>query len=72
MKHTYHIQGMTCNGCRSYVEQTLSKVDGVNNVFVDLEKKEAIIDMADHIPIENFQRKLQEGGVNYSIQDSGQ
>ena len=54
MKHTYHIHGMTCNGCRSHVEETLSKVDGVSKAMVDLEKAEATIEMVSHIPIEKF------------------
>ena len=45
MKHTYHIHGMTCNGCRSHVEETLSKVEGVSKATVDLEKAEATIEM---------------------------
>ena len=44
MKHTYHIHGMTCNGCRNHVEQTLSKIEGVTNASVDLEKAEATIE----------------------------
>ena len=54
MKHTYHIQGMTCNGCRNHVEQTLSKVEGVTNASVNLEKEEATIEMESHIPIETL------------------
>ena len=41
MKHTYHIHGMTCNGCRNHVEKTLKTVDGVTSAAVDLEKMEA-------------------------------
>ena len=67
MKHTYPIQGMTCNGCRSHVEQTLSKVDGVTNASVNLENAEATIEMESHIPIETFQKALQEDGDTYSI-----
>ena len=71
MKRTYHIQGMTCNGCRNHVEQTLSKVDGVKDVSVDLEKAEASIDMETHIPIENFQNALQEDSARYNIHSPG-
>lgn len=54
MKHTYHIHGMTCNGCRSHVEETLSKVKGISKVTVNLEKAEATIEMEKHIPIKPF------------------
>ena len=72
MKHTYHIHGMTCNGCRNHVEKTLAKVDGASEVSVDLEKAQAIIEMESHIPIERFQEALAEGGGSYSIHPSGQ
>ncbi|MEH6746551.1 MAG: heavy metal translocating P-type ATPase [Maribacter arcticus] len=72
MKHTYHIHGMTCNGCRSHVEQTLSEVDGVKNASVDLEKAEATIEMQSHIAIETFQKALQKDGGNYSIHNPGE
>ena len=71
MKHTYHIHGMTCNGCRSHVEQTLSKVDGVTKASVNLEKAEATIEMKSQMPIETFQKALQQDGGNYSIHKLG-
>ncbi|WP_282055742.1 heavy metal translocating P-type ATPase [Maribacter luteus] len=67
MKHTYHIHGMTCNGCRSHVEETLSKVEGVLKATVNLEKAEATIEMESHIPIETFQEALNNDGGRYSI-----
>ncbi|WP_452602464.1 heavy metal translocating P-type ATPase [Pontimicrobium sp. MEBiC06410] len=67
MKHTYHIHGMTCNGCRSHVEETLSKVEGVTKAIVSLEKAEATIEMESHIPIETFQKALKNDGDRYSI-----
>ena len=67
MKHTYHIQGMTCNGCRSHVEKTLSEVEGVTNAAVDLEQEEATLEMEAHIPLETFQKALKEDGGTYSI-----
>lgn len=71
MKHTYHIHGMTCNGCRSHVEDTLSKVKGVSAAHVDLEKGEATIEMQEHIPIESFQEALKADGGRYSIHQPG-
>ncbi|TYA53123.1 heavy metal translocating P-type ATPase [Formosa maritima] len=72
MKHTYHIHGMTCNGCRTHVEETLSKVEGVSKATVNLEKAEATIEMALHIPIETFQEALKNDGGRYSIHNQGE
>nr|WP_298922818.1 heavy metal translocating P-type ATPase [uncultured Allomuricauda sp.] len=72
MKHTYHIHGMTCNGCKTHVDKTLSNVEGVTNVSVDLEKAEAVIEMESHIPIEKFQEALKQDGGSYSIQTLGE
>ena len=71
MKHRYHIHGMTCNGCRTHVEETLSKVKGVTRVMVDLEKAEAAIEMEQHIPLEQFQMALENDGGRYSIHKPG-
>lgn len=71
MKHTYHIHGMTCNGCRSHVEETLSKVKGVSKASVNLEKAEVIVEMESHIPLETFQEALKKDGGRYSIHNQG-
>ncbi len=71
MKHTYHIHGMTCNGCRSHVQESLTKVKGVIMVSVDLEKGQAIIEMDSHIPIDKFQEALKNDGGGYSIHEYG-
>ncbi|MFV8225021.1 heavy metal translocating P-type ATPase [Christiangramia aquimixticola] len=67
MKHTYKITGMTCNGCRSHVEQTLQKVEGVSSVMVDLKDHVATIEMDKHIPLDTFEAALQKDGGNYHI-----
>lgn len=72
MKHTYHIHGMTCNGCRSHVEETLSKVNGVSKASVNLEKAEANIEMESNIPIEIFQEALKKDGGRYRIHNLGE
>lgn len=72
MKHTYKISGMTCNGCRSHVEQTLSKVEGVLLAKVNLEKAEATIDTKAEISIEVLQNALKKDGDTYSIYKAGQ
>ena len=72
MKHTYHIHGMTCSGCRHHVEETLSKVDGVSKATIHLEKAEATIAMEWHIPIETLQEALKRAGGRYSIHQQGE
>ena len=67
MRHSYRITGMTCNGCRSHVEETLKGVNGVTEAKVNLEKAEAEVGMDHHIKISEFQKALKEAGGNYKI-----
>jgi heavy metal translocating P-type ATPase len=67
MTHTYSVYGMSCNNCRAHVEEALKKVNGVNNVSVDLQKAEAVIEMESHIQLEKFQEALKNQGGSYSI-----
>lgn len=58
MKHTYTIAGMTCNGCRSSVEEKLNNVDGIIKATVNLETTEAVIEAENSISIEVLQNAL--------------
>lgn len=44
MKKTYHISGMTCNGCKAKVEHLLNTLDNVTDVLVDLASETATIE----------------------------
>lgn len=70
MNHTYKISGMTCNGCKSHVQETLSKIAGVTNATVDLEKGEASIEMSNHLSIETLQKPFE--GSSYNIHLPGE
>ncbi len=72
MKHTYHIDGMTCKGCQNHVEETLSKVEGISKATVDLEKAQATIEMEKHISLGTLQEVLKNDGGNYSIHEQGE
>lgn len=72
MTHTYHIHGMTCDGCRKHVQTILSDVEGVSDAAVDLAKAEATITMDAHIPIETFQSALKNNGDSYTIHAPGE
>ncbi len=69
---TFPVNGMTCTGCKAHVKNVISKVDGVMDVSIDLEKAEATIDMKSEIPIETFQDILKNDGGTYSIYKAGQ
>lgn len=58
MKHTYTVKGMTCNGCRTSVEDKLNAIPEVKNASVSLETSEATIEMSEHISIEKLQKAL--------------
>ncbi len=56
MRQNYHIQGMTCSSCVAKVTKALQEVDGVTDVTIDLDNKEAQIEMDQTIS----ERALQE------------
>ncbi len=58
MNQHFHISGMTCNGCRSDVEQRLNAVKSINSATVSLEKEEAIIQSNSIVDIKELQTAL--------------
>ena len=72
MKHTYQIQGMTCNGCRTHVEEALSSVKNIESASVSLEEKKAELVMSEHVEIDVLQEKLDELSGSYSIHPEGE
>ena len=48
MTQTFQIKGMTCNGCRSSIEKTLSDLPQVSGVMVHLEEERAVIE-SEHV-----------------------
>lgn len=58
MKHKYTVTGMTCNGCRTSVENKLNAIPNVIQALVNLEFSEAIITMDTYITTETLQKNL--------------
>ena len=58
MKKTYHITGMTCNGCRSSVEKALSELPEIEQVVVQLEQSEAVVHSENEVPLMMLQAAL--------------
>ncbi len=69
--YTYHVQGMSCNGCRHHVEAALSQVAGVASVRVDLENEEAIVVTESAVSTEALQASL-DGGGSYRLYPPGE
>ena len=69
MKHTYKISGMTCNGCRSHVEETLKKIPNVKRVTVNLEDKIAELEMDEHIPLTKLQSHFEDSSYMIHASD---
>lgn len=66
MTHTYSVLGMTCNGCRSSVEQKLNSIKSVKKATVDLASETAIIEMEQPVGIASLQAVLPK---KFSISD---
>jgi len=67
MKHTYHIEGMTCSGCEAKVKNELSNVENVTEAEVSKEKKRAIITMTKHVELDVLQNALGGKDSKYQI-----
>ncbi|MEZ4921712.1 MAG: HAD-IC family P-type ATPase [Crocinitomicaceae bacterium] len=68
MKHTYHITGMTCNGCRTHVQEALEKVEGVTSAEVDLESGKANVESDHHIAVDVLKEAVAASG-NYALHE---
>jgi Cu2+-exporting ATPase len=65
MTHSYNITGMSCNGCRTTVENALNTINGVE-AKVSLDPPVATITMENHVSTELLQEALTKAG-NYTI-----
>ena len=44
MKNEYSIEGVKCGGCVATVKERLSKLDGVDNVEVNIQDKNIVVE----------------------------
>ena len=71
MIHTYTVTGMTCNGCRTAVENKLNALPEVENATVVLETSEALVEAVKEISIEKLQTALSDK-YTVKVKNSGQ
>ena len=62
MEKLVSIEGMVCNHCKMNVEKVLKEIDGVEEVNVSLEEKNAIIKLNKEISDSEIKNAIQEAG----------
>ena len=67
MEKQYHINGMSCNGCREKIEKSLNEIPNAE-AHVSLDPPLATIKSAHEIPMETLQQTVESAG-NYQISD---
>jgi len=55
MTHTYSVTNLNCTGCVGHIKEQIEKHPDVTSVDVSLEQKEAVINMNQHVLIQELQ-----------------
>ena len=63
MKEKYDVTGMTCAACQAHVEKSVSKLDGVNNVAVNL--------LQNSMTVEYDEGKVSESDIVKAVESGG-
>lgn len=58
MKKVVSIEGMSCSHCTRAVEKALRSLEGVENVSVSLEDKQAVVESTSDIPNEQIKKVI--------------
>ncbi len=69
MKHTYSINGMTCNNCADKVKSALLDLNEILNAEISLIPPKAVITMNEHIPLAILNKALAKSG-NYTLSEN--
>jgi copper chaperone CopZ len=64
---TLNVSGMTCAGCVSKVEKALMGVKGVASATVDLEKKNAVVNVGENVKAEELVKAIEAAGFHAQI-----
>ena len=61
MKHIIEVENIKCGGCANTIMNKLNKLDGVEQVSVDIEQGRVSVDAADHSREQLVETLLQNG-----------
>jgi len=70
MKKRYKISGMSCSGCAQAVHNSLSQVEDVKHVAIELADQLANIEMERYIPVDELRDALSKTHYNISEIDT--
>lgn len=63
MKRQFDVKGMTCASCSSRVEKVVGKMDGVNDVVVNLATEKMTVDFdQDKVSVDQIEEKVKKAG----------
>jgi Cu+-exporting ATPase len=62
------VEGMTCASCVARVEKSISKIDGVKNVSVNLATEKATIEIDDFVSLSKIEKAVEEAGYKIILQ----
>lgn len=64
MEKILNIEGMACSHCTGAVEKYLMSIDGVENVIVSLEEKNAVVTLTKDISFDILKNAVEAQGFN--------
>lgn len=70
-KQVFLVDGMTCNGCVSHVESSLSSLKDVHSAVADLKEAEVHLEVEHPLRSDELQKKLTADGLHYVIYEEG-
>lgn len=67
MHKNISIEGMTCGHCASHVEAELKEVNGVKSVKVDIEAKNALVELEHEVDDASLKNAVENAGYMVSL-----
>ena len=62
------VEGMTCASCVARVEKSISKIDGVKNVSVNLATEKATFEIDDFVSLSKIEKAVEEAGYKIILE----
>lgn len=72
MKEKFMVEGMTCAACQAHVEKAVKKVDGVNNVSVNLLTNSMEVDINDLSVVDKINKSVEVAGYKSYLKNKKQ